>query len=92
MLNTLNMNRKPLDEIETFQHNYGIDTNDVELWLNEGTSGFTAEIFGWQQMLLIKHNGLDVLTLGPSEWLIRDAAGRLHRLNNELMESFFEPA
>lgn len=87
------MVRKPLDEIEVYQHSYdGTILADVEAWLNEGTSGYTAEFAGWQNTLVIKKDGLEVTQVYPGDSLVRDLNDDLHNLNASLLASFYQPA
>lgn len=87
------MIKKDLDNIEAYQHLYnGTSVEDVETWLNASSSGYTAEIFGWQGMLLIKKNDAAIVTIAPGNWLIRDGLGRIFDMQAPFMDAFWEPA
>lgn len=83
--------RRSLDEIEAFQFVPSeTSTEEIQAWLNDNDTGWTAELQGWVGALLIKKDGNEILTVVPGEFLIRDITGYLFRLTEETLRIFWK--
>lgn len=86
--------QRNLTNVEVVQYQMGAtDIEDLQEWLNGGPTGdYTAELFGWQNLLQIKKNAVDVLTLGNWEYVVRTADGGLFKVDKDLLSVIWTPS
>lgn len=93
MLQTQEFVKKDLENLEAFQHTYGgTDVAEVEVWLNNYLPGHEVTLFGWQGLLLVKLDGIELFSVTPGQWMVRSGTGKLLVLSDELFTSLWEPA